>query len=670
MALWIFLGLQLAATGFGFAYLWRRQRRLGLEIQRLRQALTAVQASKLRRAMPAVDGAAALADVGPPLPIGTNPTESPQARAAKAWRLTDAASAFKVPSIAPDTARGLALGALATAPALGFVVGLESAAMIASGLAATAVMMLVGLRPDWRVAAWTGLITGVAWALAGFALGISAPILVMTFMGVAGVNGLAHAARQPALPGSALALAMATAALAHATQTGMVGPAGGAFAFIVASAAIVGATSLRLESIHLAAFGATLVGLFVLSGQPNAAIWFTPAAVLAGALFFAIAVVRVPGLGARGLTLAGSGAFAPMLAIAALHWSQHGLADPGAAAAALAALGCLIIGLIALSASRRPNGLAALRYTLWTMAIAALIAFISAIHLALPAPLAAPAFAVLAVALSALNGDLRHRAWQALVCALALASALSCFSAAQMLLGETPDWNPWVVIGSSFAATALLAAAGAHLAQRADSSTSASALEALAIACVTAGASLGLRLFFSGGATLLQPVGFVEAGAHISAWLTVALGCAWRAHRGAGGVRAAAATLLGLIAIAMSALAGLLWLSPYWIARQVSGAPVDFPPLGFLLPALLFWSHWVFWRARGAERPTRVALAAAALTSAGFIALSISAAPNMPPWAIGLVSATAFALAVLVNFAPGVTAGAPRRIRRRRRVPS
>ena len=52
------------------------------------------------------------------------------------------------------------------------------------------------------------------------------------------------------------------------------------------------------------AFAAALAGLFVLSGQASAAIWFTPAAAWAGAVFFGVAAVQTPRLGSRGVAVA------------------------------------------------------------------------------------------------------------------------------------------------------------------------------------------------------------------------------------------------------------------------------------------------------------------------------------------------------------------------------
>src|SRR5262249_40850667 len=147
-------------------------------------------------------------------------------------------------------------------------------------------------------------------------------------------------------PGATLALVMAAAALALGSQIGMVGAPGIAFAAIVSCAAVAGALNIKLEPIHLAAFGATLIGLFVVSGQEPAAIWFTPIAAWAGALFLGISGVRVPKVGARGAALAATGVIAPLTSIAALYGADQGLADPHAAAGAFALLACLLGAII------------------------------------------------------------------------------------------------------------------------------------------------------------------------------------------------------------------------------------------------------------------------------------------------------------------------------------
>jgi hypothetical protein len=171
-----------------------------------------------------------------------------------------------------------------------------------------------------------------------------------------------------------------------------------------------------------------------------------------------------------------------------------------------------------------------------------------------------------------------------------------------------------------------------------------------------------VRLVFSGGAPLIQPIGFVEAGIHISAWLAIALIVAARADkRDASAVRMAAALMLVAAALGASALIAALWLTPYWESLGPSRAPafLHFNGLGFLTPALLFCAHWAFWRAHGANVRTRIALGAAATMSACFITLEAMHPQNAgaaPDTLSALIGALSFATAIVVNFAPGVTA--------------
>jgi hypothetical protein len=115
------------------------------------------------------------------------------------------------------------------------------------------------------------------------------------------------------------------------------------------------------------------------------------------------------------------------------------------------------------------------------------------------------------------------------------------------------------------------------------------------------------------------------------------------------------AIVLALMSLMVSAFAGGLWLTSYWSVRESAAAPIAHAPLGFLAPAILFWAHWVFWRARGADTRTRAALAAGALMTAAFVTLELMRWPNAPEWAGALGGALAFALAIVLNFAPGVT---------------
>jgi hypothetical protein len=386
--------------------------------------------------------------------------------------------------------------------------------------------------------------------------------------------------------------------------------------------------------------------------QPGAAIWFTPAAIWAGALFFAIALVRVPQLGPRGVALAGTGAFAPLGAIAAVHAAQHGLADAYGAAAALLALAGLIIGLIALTALRRPAGLDAMRVTLWVLTLAAFIATSAAFTLALPAPLAAASFSALALGLAALDMHLANRVWRMFALAAGVGAVLFALIAAQRLLGEAAQLAPWLAIVTGFAAPATLAGAAAYVFARTKAKRVSAAFEAAAIIFAVAAISLLERLVFSGGATLLNRIGFVETGVHAALWLAAALLIGWRRRHGATNVRAISANTLVFATVAVMAGASALWAGTVWSERANPFALRV--SLGFLIPAVLFWAHWVFWRARGHDLKTRVSLGAGALLLAAFATKEIMQVPTVPNWAQALTGALSFALAVGINFAPGV----------------
>lgn len=649
------LFLQTAACAIGFAYLWRRQQRMAGRIAQLQQTLAALtsRAAPQQRARVAEAGAVVTLDTG----VDAAPrAEAPLARAARMWRMHASAVERAAPTLSPETGRGLVLGLMAILPAAGFLTGAAAPGVIAAGLSIAAAMMVIALRPMWRAAAWAGVLTASAWALLGFVLGAAHadPASYSVCVALAAAAGLTHAHLRRATPGATMALIMSAAVLALGSQVGMVGPAGIAFGAIVATAAIIGAMSLRLESMHLASFGAALIGLFVLSGQESAAIWFTPAVAWGGALYFAIAVIRVPQLGARGVALAGTGALAPFAAIAALYGAQHGLADRFAAAGAFAALAALLSGVVALSALRRGRGLAPLRVTLWVQALGAFAALTGAIALALPAPLAAPAFAALGLGLCALDLRLEHAVWRVFAWVAGALSAAFVLVSAQLLLAEAPHWAPLALISAGLAAPALILGAASYVARRSGAPTTAAFFEALAIVFAVAAASLVVRLAFSGGATVLNPVSFAEAGAHSATWLAVALLIGARANRGALQVRAAAMNTLTFGALTITTLACALWLTSFWDARPSTLASAR-ETFGFLLPGVLLCAHWLFWRHRDDALQTRLTIGAGAFLLATFLTVEAVRSPNAPDWAGALIGALAFALAIGVNFAPGVT---------------
>ncbi|QGZ94670.1 DUF2339 domain-containing protein [Terricaulis silvestris] len=627
MALVLLLALHVVLSIAGFAVLWRRIESLEAQLGALR------------------DGSA---EARP---------ENPLTRAARVWgeRAEAVAGNLRGPTLSPETGRGLVLALMATSPAIAFFFQADQPAIVASGLAIAAAMMIIALRPIWRAAAWAAVCTAGAWALVGFALGAAHadPASYSIFVAFCAVAGITHAHLRRATPGSTMALTMAAAALALASQTGMVGAAGVAFGMIVAVAAIVGAMSLRLEAMHLAAFGAAVIGLFVLSGQPSAAIWFTPAAAWAGALFLAIAAVRVPQLGARGVALAGTGAFAPLGAIAALNAAQHGLANPYAAAGAFLGLAALLAGVIAQSALRRARGLEGLRVTLWVLVLGAFVAVSAAIALALPVQLAAPASAALALGLVALDERLRNDVWRFFAAMAGVGALMFAALTARAVLGEAVAWPPFAVIATGVVLSSALAGATAFVLMRTKSARISAFFELSAIAFALGAANLAVRVGFTEGAPLLRPVTFVETGVHAAIWLTAALMIGARAKLGAVSAREFAMRALGLLALAALTVSAGLHAATF--AAPLDAGLMTRASLGFALPAALFWGHWAFWRTRRDESEARWALGAAAVSTATFLIIEAAHAETLPEWARAAAVALSIGAAIGVNFAPGVT---------------
>lgn len=646
--LFVLLAIQAAGSLAGGVWLWRRQQRQSAEIADLREALAQAQQVRV-----AAGGArrAASGEVVPLKVINEIPVTP-----VRAWTPAEfPAGPAPTLGISGETARGLTLGILAIAPALGFAFNASVSTIIACGLAIGAAMMAISHRPVWRAAAWAGVATAGVWALMGFALrsAQAEPASYAICLSLAAIVGLVHAYNHRVTPGVTMALIMTIAALTLGTQIGMVSPAGIAFGVVVAAAAITGALSLRLESMHLAAFGASLIGLFVLSGQDSAAIWFTPAAAWAGAIFFAIAAIRVPQLGARGVAIAGTGALAPLAAIAALYFS-HYIADRYAIAAAFAIVASLLAGVTAAAMLRRERGLDALKATLWVLAFGALIGFASAVMLALPAALAAPTFALAALGLAAMDLGLPTRAWRAFACICAAFALTFAFLTSGALLSEASVWPAFGLIGAGVAAPALILGAAAFAAGRRHASVSAGTLEAAVIVLATLAANLAVRVIYSGGAPLLQPISFAEAGAQASVWLAAGLIIRERAQFGSRLVRIGAANTLLVMALGVMLAAAALWVTPYWVARQSTAPIISHEALGFALPASLFLAQMPLWRRRGAAAQTRLTLGAGALLLAAFVTLEVTSLDGGADWAGAVVGALSFAAALGVNFVPGV----------------
>ncbi len=653
--------LQALAAGAGLALLWRRQTRLEREVADLRAALAARSASapaKLRAANMGRVVAFAEPQPAPPAPAPIAPLDALRARIG-GWRVDFGAHGGW---LHPDALKGVGLALLASAPALGFAFAIDPALIVALGLSVGAFLMLLAARADWPAAGWAALVTATGWAGAGLLLqsAHAAPVLYTSLAAFAAAAGLAYALARRLLPGAALTGAMALALLALGAASDLAGAPGIALGVVASATALVGAHALKLDRLLIGAFATALLGLYVLSGQASAAIWFTPAAAWFGVTFLAIAAVRAPELGARGALVAGLGAIAPLLAIAALHQAQHGLPEARAAAGAYAGTALALAGVIALAATRRGRGVAALGLPLWFMGGSAFTAAAAAIVLAAPAPVAAIAAALMAVSFAVLNRRLPAPAWLAFACLSLVLAALEGAASAALLLREASPWPPFAVISVAIAGPALLAWFGARHAQRAGAGFTAGVFEGLAIVGGVAAANLCVRTVAAEGALMLQPVSFVEASVHIGVWLIAALLLAGRMGQGARTLRATLAYGLGACGLGASALAAVLWLSPYWSARSPGEGLLAQHPLGFALLALACGAHWTLWRGRRNDIATRVSFAAGVLLTACFATLGVIAVRGGPDSVAAFAGALSFAAAIAINFAPGVTAARAR----------
>ncbi|PZO53351.1 MAG: hypothetical protein DCF16_07370, partial [Alphaproteobacteria bacterium] len=193
-------------------------------------------------------------------------------------------------------------------------------------------------------------------------------------------------------------------------------------------------------------------------------------------------------------------------------------------------------------------------------------------------------------------------------------------------------------------------------------------LETAAFVFAIAAANVGIRMAFAGGATLLQPITFVEAASHCTLWLAASLAAAARVQHGARAVREAFARGGAVAALAGLLVTGVLWLAGVWQAAP-EGAWFGRASFAFLIPSLLLWAHWLFWRQRKTAKRARVAFGAAAASLAVFLSLELTAIAALPTWAKVLGVALLAALALGGNFVPGVTASGER-LRLREKSPS
>ncbi|HVY86251.1 MAG TPA: hypothetical protein VG943_14040 [Caulobacterales bacterium] len=641
--------LQLAVVGAGLFLIWRRTDVMRSEVERLRSDLAE------RSGVARTEKLAA-------------PTGAPGATIVLAeWRrrLDREISALKLPptepvadvppSLKPETARAMAVVCALLAPTIGLAFGAPLPAIVATAFVIAAATSLISLRDAWRDTAWFATIGGAAWAIAGFLAGVGGahtPLFCYGLVIAASAGLLRARLSRPSTPGAALALVMAVTALAVGIQLGLVGPTGIAFGAIVAIAAAFGAASLRLEWIHLSAFLGAGAGLFVLSGQTGADVWFTPAAVWAGVWFWALAFVRVPELGPRGLLISATGAIAPLFAVSALYQARHGLETAPDAAAGFAVLALSFGAILSLSA-RRQKRLADLHLTLWALGIAMIGALSTAVMLVAPPPAYPSVLALLALGAIAMTTQWPDRFWSAAAASLALISVVTAWSFASAFNAPETPWSPLAIAILALSAPAALAGVAAYFAKP-RAPIASGVLEFCAILGGVASLSAWTRLAFSQGAPALASISFVELGAHAALWLGAALLLAARAERGAKAVRNGVALLLTIAGVTLSFGCLALWLTPWWGPDLLTPPYLD-PPLGFAAPAAALWAHWVYWRHVDDAKRARWTFGAAGVMSAAAITLELVwRRESVDTWLALLLGASAFALAAGLNFVPGL----------------
>lgn len=619
----VLLALNAVATAAGGALLWRWCARLQADVRNLRSAL----------------------DPGAEVPIARpSPAQRADALTADGWW-------------------GFGMALAAVAPALGFALGAPVSLVAATGATIGAAMLAASFRTEAQRAVWPGTLVAAVWAITGVALGEGAVPLAAA-LAATGCIGVLHATLRGSSAGLAGAALMAAAALALGAQGGMLSPAGAAFALIVLCAAVAGAVRLELEAMHLAAFGAALIGLLVLSGQDIAALWFTPAAALTGGAFFAIAAVRVPQLGERGVTLAGTGALAPLMATASLHMSQHGLADRLSAVGAFVALTLLFGWLLWTAATRAERGTAALRLTLWVLAFAIFAALIAAVAIAAHAPLAASLTASGSLFLVLIARQHKVLILQFFACAAAGLTLVFALWSAQHVLSGVNRWPGYATLAAGAALPAIAIGAAALQAQRAKLAAASAALEACAIVLGVVTLSLGLRLLAAQGAPVLHPVNFAEAGAHIALWLASAFLLRRRARKGARTIRIVAAHALTYTSAAASVVSGLLWLTPFWTDKSALLPLLSWSGLGFTLPAAGFFAHWALWRWRDIPFMARLCFGMGTALAATLATTEISRLDSSGNGLPSIVAALLlFAGAAALNLLPAIVRRRPERSR-------
>src|SRR5262249_45172483 len=134
-----------------------------------------------------------------------------------------------------------------------------------------------------------------------------------------------------------------------------------------------------------------------------------------------------------------------------------------------------------------------------------------------------PAFAALAFALIALDTRLPHAAWRTFACLAALSCFVASLNCVGLALNGAPGWDPRLTLISGFVSPAAITGLAASLARRNQAGAASLFLQIIAVGLSVIAGALAVRLLFSSGTPLLQPITFVEAGFQIAASLVIAL---------------------------------------------------------------------------------------------------------------------------------------------------
>ena len=569
-----------------------------------------------------------------------------------------------------DKRRALGAAGVFAAPALWATFAPPEPALILVVLALTLAAMALSMRAIWRPVAWVGAIGGGAWALAGVLAGTAAgyPLLYGIALTVAGVGGLAHARVDKSWePGVVLALGVAGASLLGGHMVSMAGPIGASFAMLALCAAAIGASAHRLEGVHLAGFAAAGLGLYLLSGQSGGAVWFTPAAAIAGAAFGAIGAVRAPHSGEHGGTLAVTGVIGPAFAVACLALAGHGLETPLAVSAAFFGLGLVFVALLGASQrqKRRP---ASLPLTGWAFGVGAMGCLGASVLICVSpafAPLEPTIFALAGLGLMTLERRQAWLMWRLGAVAALCATFVTGFDATRQI-GITPSPLP----GSASLLFAIAIPTGlAWLTAREALKRAPWTGAAFDVAAVFGTAAMGsaiIRFVFSSDALWVSPIGFVEAGVHAAWFVLFSTVTALSAARGALQARRMSALALASSGVALTLVAMILIPTGFWRQRplmpdalaelysgQLSSLTAIVGPVGVMAPMLAAALTWFVYRRAGAPAwRVHVARAVAALFGALWLTLQATLAWQEPSWAPGAAATFAILAAIGVAIIP------------------